>query len=314
MNAPIVRTESNALPKETSAEWFESHDGVRLRLMHFGGSGERGTALIVPGWTEPCEKYAEVALDLIDRGFSVTTFDPRGQGLSARHTLGEDRARIDDFSKHINDLDVIVPHLKPERLTIVAHSMGGLITLSWLARGGRADCAVLSAPATRLFANPAARAGARGLAWLLCKIGQQDMLMGKDGGGATTFEGNNLTSDPDRHKMLHDLAFAGEGLDLPRPYPAFIGAMQAQQAVLDTNEGLANLSVPVLIVGAGADQIVDQTHYAGLSARSPRIDHIEVAGSEHEILMERDELRDQFWDGFDAHTAQYLPQLSAAST
>lgn len=314
MNAPVVRTKTNKLPDGTSAEWLGSHDGVRLRLMRFGGPGTRGTALIVPGWTEPCEKYAETALDLMDRGFSVVAFDPRGQGLSDRHTTGEERARVDDFAKHINDLDAVIKKVAAERLTIVAHSMGGLMALSWMARGGRADCAVLSAPATRIFKNPVVRIGSRWLAWALCKTGNQDMPMGKENGGAARFEGNDLTSDPERHRMLHDLAYANQGLDLPRPYPAFIGAMKAQQLALHGADALNALTVPTLIVGAGSDQIVDSTHYASLAARSPRIDHVQVDGSEHEILMERDELRDQFWDAFDAHTERYLPPLPASST
>ncbi|MEM1380392.1 MAG: alpha/beta hydrolase [Pseudomonadota bacterium] len=313
MTAPLFPTETTSLPEGTTASWFESHDGARLRLAHFGGSGARGTALIVPGWTEPVEKYGETALDLQDRGFAVVAYDPRGQGLSDRHTDGDDRARIDDFSKHIGDLNAVVASLAAERLTVVGHSMGGLITLSWLAGGGAADAAVLSAPATRIFRNVAQRVATRGLAWVMCRAGLRDQAVGGEG-AAMTFEGNNLTSDPERHKVMRDLALSDPKMALPKPTPAFVAAMDRQQVVLHGRDAFAQLSVPTMIVSAGNDTVVDPTDHELIARSSPHIDVVHVPGAEHELLMERDELRDQFWDAFDAHIARHLPGLSADLT
>ena len=115
------------MPEEARAEIIESFDGAQIRLIHYGAPGPRGTCVVVPGWTEPSEKYGEVALDLIDRGFSVVCYDPRGQGLSQRLTEEDGRGRIDDFSKHIKDLGAVVDHLNPERLVLLGHSMGGVV-------------------------------------------------------------------------------------------------------------------------------------------------------------------------------------------
>jgi len=304
--APIVRTNTNTLPENAAAYWFDSFDGARLRVMDYGGEGDRGLALVVPGWTEPCEKYAEVALDLIDRGFHVVGYDPRGQGLSQRKTDDDIRGRIDDFEKHNGDLRAVIDHLAAPRLTIVAHSMGGLIALSWLAAGGSAEAAVLCAPCTRLYPLAPVRAAVDFIAWGFSVFGQPDFPLGKEGGMAMEFEGNKLTSDRQRHNMQKDLLLAGQGLDLPRPYPAFIGAMQKEQAKLHQPGALDGLTVPTLIISASADEVVDPTDHPNIAKRSPHLSLVTVQGGKHELLMERDELRDQFWDAADQHLNRYV--------
>ena len=312
--APIVRTESNTLPEAAKAFWLDSFDGARLRVMDYGGDARRGTALIVPGWTEACEKYAEVALDLIDRGFHVVGYDPRGQGLSQRVADGDTRGRVDSLDKHISDLGAVIDHLSAERLTLVAHSMGGLLALSWLAQGGKAEAAVLCAPATRLYPLAPVRMAVNVLAWAFITVGQADFPMGREGGMAMEFEGNKLTSDPKRHAMQKDLLLANEGLDLPRPYPAFVAAMQRQQAVLHAEGGLDGLTVPTLIISAAGDEVVDATDHPNIAKRSSHLSLVTLEGAKHELLMERDEIRDQFWDACDAHLDRYVTSDDAAST
>ena len=59
--------------------------------------------------------------------------------------------------------------------------------------------------------------------------------------------------------------------------------------------------MPVLIVLAGAGQRGQQPRRRGaLRAALKTAAHLRIPGSRHEILMERDEFRDQFWVAFDA--------------
>lgn len=310
----IVRVATVPMPEEARAEIIESFDGAQIRLIHYGAPGPRGTCVVVPGWTEPSEKYGEVALDLIDRGFSVVCYDPRGQGLSQRLTEEDGRGRIDDFSKHIKDLGAVVDHLNPERLVLLGHSMGGLTVLSYLAEGGRGDCAVLSAPATQIFPNVLQRMAVRGAARLFQRFGMGDRPLSPEGGQSMTFEGNTLTSDPDRHAILRDLLLAKEGLDLPRTSAVWIGAVHAQQNRLKQDGYLANISVPTVIASLPDDKIVDGGNHADIVRRSSaHVTAESIPGAMHEVLMEADEYRDHFWDIFDRHTAHYLPPLSTDS-
>lgn len=307
----IVRTASNTLPPNSRAEVIESFDGAALRILDFGGSGERGTTLIIPGWAEPSEKYGEVAADLLDRGFRAVCYDPRGQGLSQRLDDDDPRGRIDDFDKPVRDLAAVVDHLDAERLVLLGHSMGGLTALSHLAAGGRADAAVLSAPASRIFPAFWQRLGVMLVTSFLIRIGLGDMALSREGGQAMTFEGNTLTSDPERHAILRDLLLAEPDLKLPRATPAMVAALHRQQAAIHRRDALSGITVPVKIVSVPGDKWVDSSDHLRLARQAGhRIECVEVPGARHEILMERDEYRDQFWDAFDAHVDAYLPPLS----
>ncbi|MEM0928735.1 MAG: alpha/beta hydrolase [Pseudomonadota bacterium] len=312
-NARFVHVDSVPMPEGTHAEWIDSRDGAKIRLLHFGGSGERGKALVIPGWAEPAEKYGEVALDLIDRGFDVSCIDPRGQGLSQRLTDDDGRGRIDDFTKHVDDVDAVVDHLQAERLTIVTHSMGGLIGLSWLARGGKAEAAMLSAPATRLYKSPVMRGLIGGVCGTLIALGMGDQPA-RAANNAMTFEGNTLTSDAGRHAFLRDLLIADEELALPRPTFHFVDAFQKAQAALQKPGVIEGIDVPILIVSAREDSWVDATHHDVLAAHHPgKFELVKVEGALHELFMEQDQYRDQFWDAFDRFADRYVPKTSAVS-
>jgi lysophospholipase len=296
------------------ASWLESFDGGRLRVMRFGLEGPRGTALIVPGWAEPSEKYAEVALDLADRGFTPIAYDPRGQGMSARCDQNDERGRLTNFSQLVKDLGAVTETLADGPLVILGHSMGGLTTLSWLAGGGKADAAVLSAPATRIFANGLNRFGVRALTRGLCLLGFRDLPLSKEGGMALAFEGNTLTSDEKRHAYLRDLLLTEEGLTLPRTNPSMVSAMHAEQKRLTSKGALDDMTVPTRIVSLPQDEWVDAGHHHEIAGASALIDLVEVPGSKHEILMEADDYRDAFWDAFDEHVDRYIPRSGNART
>lgn len=312
--ARVVRVQTVPIPDNATAEFVESFDGASIRLVHFGGSGTRGDILIIPGWAEPSEKYGEVALDLIDRGFRVHCMDPRGQGLSQRLTEADGRGRIDDCNKYVRDLTAVVERISPERLVLLGHSMGGLTVLSYLAQGGRADCAVLSAPATQIFPALWQRLGVRLVMHAMKALGMGDRPLSKEGGQAMSFEGNTLTTDPERHAFLRDLLLADDGLRLPRSNPEMVLAMDRQQRALVEDRKLRQLTVPVQIVSLLSDTWVNSKHHQRVAKESPgKIQVTDVPDAKHEVLMERDELRDQFWDAFDHHMDDYLPPLVAES-
>jgi lysophospholipase len=58
--------------------------------------------------------------------------------------------------------------------------------------------------------------------------------------------------------------------------------------------------VPVLIAIAGAEPIVSNPAIERISMRLKTGAHVRIPGAKHEILMEQDKFRDQFWAAFDA--------------
>jgi lysophospholipase len=77
---------------------------------------------------------------------------------------------------------------------------------------------------------------------------------------------------------------------------------------------METIRVPTLIVAAGNDQIVSTPAIERFASPIKTCTCIVVAGAKHEILQERDELREQFWAAFDAYIpgASRAPRISEA--
>ena len=64
-------------------------------------------------------------------------------------------------------------------------------------------------------------------------------------------------------------------------------------------ERLRTVTIPVEIVSAAEDRLVDNSAQAAAARNLPQGRLITVPGAYHEILMETDERREQFWKGFE---------------
>ena len=62
----------------------------------------------------------------------------------------------------------------------------------------------------------------------------------------------------------------------------------------------ARIRQPILVIAAGRDQLVSTPAIESFAIHLRAGSHVIVAGSQHEILMERNPIRAKFWAGFDA--------------
>ena len=62
----------------------------------------------------------------------------------------------------------------------------------------------------------------------------------------------------------------------------------------------AHIRQPILIVGAGRDAIASNTAIEDFAMLLRAGSHLVVNAAQHEILMEQDRYRSQFWAAFDA--------------
>jgi lysophospholipase len=145
--------------------------------------------------------------------------------------------------------------------------------------------------------------GAVFLARLLRFLGLGKMFV--PGGGETSvstlpFKGNRLTSDPVRYSRNADAATAiGPGA-IGAPTVAWMdSAFRFMKCFTAPNYAL-KIRLPTLIVAAGADPVCATPATERFAARLKAGHAIVIPGARHEILMERDPIRDQFWAAFDA--------------
>ena len=67
--------------------------------------------------------------------------------------------------------------------------------------------------------------------------------------------------------------------------------------------GVAAISIPVVVLGAQEERLVDNADQREITARIPQGRWLQVDGSYHEILQETDAIRAVFWREFDGVVA-----------
>src|SRR5271157_1058164 len=68
---------------------------------------------------------------------------------------------------------------------------------------------------------------------------------------------------------------------------------------LDDSKFALGTRIPTLIVAAGADRVTDTAAAERFALRLGEARIVVIDGAQHEILIERDVLRAQFWSAFD---------------
>lgn len=307
----FVRVPGNEIPEGAEEHWLEGRGGVKVRVMTAPAQGAaRGSVIIAPGRTEFIEKYFEVTRELQGRGFAVFCIDWRGQGLSGREVENGLKGHFSSFDDPVNDLSTALKLLAPKlpRPHIgLAHSMGGAIMLRALqTRRVELDAAAFSAPMWGIQGlTPMAKKYVRFMTSL--GVGGQFAPRVEKKWKRENFKKNPVTHDKERHAR-------GQGLVSEEPRLALAGPTNGWvAAAADATEGFlvpgafAHVKIPVLVATASEEQLVDNASHDAVAAQLPNATHITIEGAKHEILMERDEFRAQFWAAFDELTERVAP-------
>jgi len=305
--APLIGIDAAPVPSGGAAEWFSGVDGLRLRAALFPAliDPPRGSVVISPGRTEPIEKYFEVVETLRNRGFAVLVHDWRGQGLSARLLANPRLGHADgDAKDFLGDLDLLLTAFAarlPKPWITLAHSMGGGLALLALARGQRwFSAGILSAPMTGINLGRLPLAAARAMAKTAVLSGRGARMARPDPSAPTPFEDNRLTHDRGRYDRALAQIVACPDLDLGGPTWGWISFALALQRELARSPGVSRIAIPLTIIAAGEEALVDNAATRRLAGRIPGARYIEAPGAYHEILQEVDPVRALFWREFDA--------------
>ena len=269
--------------------------------------------LLLHGRAEFLEKYDETARELIARRFHVVSFDWRGQGLSARLLANPRKGHVGAFADYLDDLAAVIAWAVAEGLPapywVLAHSMGGLVALSHLARqpegaGPPLAGVAVTAPLLGLARGPSQERAMAAVAGLAVRHGlggayavrQSDRHVADKG-----FTANPLTADRLRFEELRGYMDANPALRLGGVTWGWLHQAMGAMFALRRGEvgGLAR--TPVLILGAENERVVRNSAFRPFAGRCGTASIVTLAGSGHEILRERDAVREAFWtatDGF----------------
>ena len=275
-------------------------DGWRLRTFDWEAPDTpRGSILFLGGRGDIFEKYLESFDDWRKLGWSIRAFDWRGQGGSGRLSADPMCGHASDFAPFIADLahvatdwmrDTPGPHV------VIGHSMGGHLTLRALAESRlAADAVVLVAPMLGLKSAPFGARVAAKVARLMTRIGRPERMAWKANERPSVPGASRralLTHDADRY--ADELWWKEHKPEIAVGPPSWAWVAEAYRSTLalEAPGRLEHIQVPILLLGAEADRLVDAAAIRRAAARLPQAElHMFGRESAHEILREADPVR-----------------------
>lgn len=300
----------NPVPDGAVVGEVMTSDGVRLRYANWPATTRRvrGTVCLFQGRAECIEKYFEVVVDLRKRGFSVATFDWRGQGGSQRPLRNARKGHVDSFDEYDRDFDAFVqqvalPDCPPPHFAL-AHSTGALMCLR-AARVGRTrfDRMVLASPLIGLGAKRPSQGTIRAVTAIFTALGLGEFDLPGSKSRTTsreTFDGNPLTGDEAR--FARGIAIKQQLPQLTIGEPTYGWLYAACKAMKEAGEPdfAPAINVPILAIAGMRDTVISITAIEALAGELRAGALSMLPGARHELLMERDALRNQLWAAFDA--------------
>ena len=199
------------------------------------------------------------------------------------------------------------------KVIALAHSMGGHILLRRL-HDRQKEFSAVALCAPMIGIQP------RGVPWWMVaamarllnrRAPSRNFVWGMAGRDHVTlpFERQIVTSDPMRYRRSQEMLAAHPELSLNGPTWGWLAAALQSITLLHASGYAESIQTPALFFAAGKDRICNSDALHAFAARMPQADCVTVVGAEHEILMERDVLRDQLWAAFDVFMNAKAPRL-----
>ena len=291
------------------AFFYEITEEDQLRIAFWNLESTKGTIILQSGRTEFIEKYYEVIEEFVSRGFAVAMMDWRGQGLSSRAAKDKRLGHIDKFETYDEDFKSVMNNYFqskcPKPFIGFGHSMGGCLLTSYFISGNNLfDKCILCAPMVSVRANALSRriVGALGMLEIfgLGSFPMQKPQWDDENGWAKEelFEENALTSDKRRfdrtYRLISKFPELGvKGISIGWLKHAFKRTNQFK--FLDWTKSIKK---PLLLLDATEDKLVNSQLNKDLLGQSSLVT-IKSINSQHEIMMENDEIRKEAWEAID---------------
>ena len=289
-------------------DFFDTEDGARLRIARWpAASSPRASVILLPGRSEFHEKYDELGHTLAVRGYEVRALEWYGQGGSSRPLPQRQKGHVDSYERLLSHFyewtdRCIGPEPSTRPLVLLGHSKGGHLALRALAeRPNIADAAVLTAPMIDILPG-AKRWAVRALSWGAVRLGQGRAFAFGEGPFdpmRRRFHRNRLTGHPGRFELTNRLFVERPELSLGGVTWGWLDASFRSMATARAKAYLGRITVPVLIAVAGRDRLVRNAAIRKAARRLPNATVKTYPDALHELLMERDEVRNTVLDDMD---------------
>lgn len=239
--------------------------------------------LFLNGHGEFIEKYDYLPEDLkMPSNYAFLTWDHQGQGASD----GEPRLHIHDYDDLAQDASFLVKKLVNEKpYTLMAHSMGGLISLYAIMKGYLNPVrAIMSAP---LFGvqHFIPQSVGQMMGKIACRLGLGKWYFQKKL-QTPAFKNNLFTNSEERFHNRFKSSYKIEGITF-----GWIKATGEAIAYIMNEENIARLKTPIRILYGDDERLVSKTAIKLWVEKAKKkalsdVECVELSGTRHEIFAE----------------------------
>jgi lysophospholipase len=276
---------------------FTSEDGLVIHYQRFDQDCNHTAIVILPGWSEPYLKYAEVIYDLRRKRYCVYTMDYRGQGLSSRVVENPQLGHVEDFSLYVSDFEqfyqqVVLPKGNRE-IYLLSHSMGGLVAALYTRkRPEHIKGIIMIAPMLEINTGAwppwLAYRIVSALDWL--GFGRA-FVFGHGPWEEKSFAENRLTHSAVRYQYGVELFRENEDLVVGGVSNRWLKtSMEYGEKIM---HAAPQVKSNILMFQAEHDSFVLNEPMQRFCQSAPQCEKVFMPGAKHEILMESDAIRDE---------------------
>lgn len=287
---------------------------LQMKEGHFTGAGDvqihyrtllspssKNCLVILPGRTEPIEKYAELVYDLkqtaAGKNMNFFLMDHRGQGQSGRMASPSDMGHVDKFENYVADVETFIGlqnlDKRCEHKFLLAHSMGAGIASAYLLKHPNSfDRVVMSSPMLQIQTKPYSYATARAIVktMVLAGRGKKFAIGQKPFNSAAKFEDNTFTTSEVRFKKTMGLFEENPSSKVGGVSNRWI--YEVMKGTKGIRERYHELAMPMMIINAGIETYSEPVEMEKLCNEAPNCKRVFLPTSKHEVFNDRDENRD----------------------
>jgi lysophospholipase len=294
---------------QTADKFLKTPDGALLRYQTWRpqtNTDIKPRILLLQGRATAIEKMDHFIKELCQMGYEVWSFDWRGQGLSTRE-LGR-AGYIDSYKTYLNDLHLFMTtFLKNDEeqnpVVILGQSMGAHIGLRYMAENpGMVEAALLTAPMLEINTGIYSKS----LAQVVCKLmrifGMKKRYVfghGEYDPSIEPFEGNLVTHNQKVFYYHRRLQMERPELILGGATFQWVSATLESSNVLLNEKYLKKIQVPVHIMAAEEEKVVDNRMLRKVGEWMERCSIEVVKGSRHQLLSEDQSIQMSVLDSLD---------------
>ena len=284
-----------------------NHENHRIYYEYYDVENEKGSVVLLHGFTEFIQKYNEIIFYFTRAGYDVYMAEHYGHGYSERSEVVKDnlsKVAVEDFNVYVDDAFQFVTDVVNKKrnrnkpLILYGHSMGGGIGTRLLETyPGHFDAAILSSPMLDINTGVPE--------WIAKFVAGSAKVFGAGENyifGHFDYTPEELFDDPacaatsyPRYKYALNKRNDNEYFQMNGATWYWLDASIAATKIATKEEEAQKVKIPVLLFQAEKDALVESQGQLEFASRAKNVNIVFCPEAHHEIFNTPNDIANAYW-------------------